>query len=84
MTQGLLATLVASTAPADLRGTAFGFFNLVSGVALLIARVLAGLVWSRLGAEFTFGVGALFGTLALVLLRLQPRMVATNSANSSG
>jgi MFS family permease len=45
MTQGLLATMVAGAAPAHLRGTAFGFFNLVSGVAMLNASVLAGLLW---------------------------------------
>ena len=40
MTQGLLATMVADTAPAHLRGTAFGFFNLASGIAMLITLVL--------------------------------------------
>ncbi len=65
MTQGLLATMVADTAPADLRGTAFGMFNLVSGVALLVASGLAGLLWDRLGASATFGAGILFATLAL-------------------
>nr|MCU0952990.1 MFS transporter [Burkholderiaceae bacterium] len=53
MTQGLLATMVADTAPADLRGTAFGVFNLVSGVAMLAASVIAGLLWDRFGAAFT-------------------------------
>ncbi len=70
MTQGLLATMVADTAPADLRGTAFGFFNLVSGVAMLLASALAGLLWDRLGASFTFCAGAAFCGLALLgLLR---------------
>jgi MFS family permease len=67
MTQGLLATMVADTAPADLRGTAFGFFNLVSGVALLLASAIAGLLWDRLGASFTFFAGAGFSALALLL-----------------
>ncbi len=49
MTQGLLATMVADTAPADLRGTAFGFFNLVSGIAMLMASGVAGLLWDQLG-----------------------------------
>ena len=48
MTQGLLATMVADTAPADLRGTAYGFFNLASGLAMLIASVLAGFLWISL------------------------------------
>ena len=68
MTQGLLATMVAGIAPAHLRGTAFGFFNLVSGVAMLIASVLAGLLWDQLGAAATFYAGAAFSILAFVLL----------------
>jgi MFS family permease len=68
MTQGLLAAMVAHTAPAELRGTAFGLFNLVSGVAMLIASALAGLLWDRLGASFTFGAGAAFSALALLAL----------------
>ncbi|VTU31365.1 Inner membrane transport protein YajR [Variovorax sp. SRS16] len=65
ITQGLLATMVADTAPADLRGTAYGFFNLVSGVAMLVASVVAGLLWDRLGASVTFYAGAAFCVLAL-------------------
>ena len=74
ITQGLLATMVADTAPADLRGTAYGFFNLVSGVAMLLASVLAGLLWDRLGASFTFYAGAAFCVVALVGLAWQPSM----------
>ncbi|MHA3104862.1 MFS transporter [Acinetobacter sp. ANC 3791] len=72
MTQGLLATMVADTAPADLRGTAYGFFNLVSGLAMLLASVLAGLLWDRLGAAFTFYAGATFCIVALIGLVWQP------------
>ncbi|SBT04447.1 Major facilitator superfamily MFS_1 [Candidatus Propionivibrio aalborgensis] len=72
ITQGLLATMVADTAPADLRGTAFGFFNLVSGVAMLIASVLAGLLWDRYGATATFHAGAIFCLIALVGVILRP------------
>ena len=68
MTQGLLATMVADTAPVDLRGTAFGMFNLVSGLAMLLASALAGLLWDRWGAPWTFAAGAAFSLLALVLL----------------
>jgi len=74
MTQGLLATMVADTAPADLRGTAYGFFNLVTGLAMLLASVLAGLLWDRLGASFTFYAGAAFCVVALVALAWQPVM----------
>jgi MFS family permease len=65
ITQGLLATMVAATAPADLRGTAYGFFNLVSGIAMLMASIAAGLLWDRCGASFTFYAGAAFAALAL-------------------
>lgn len=70
MTQGLLATLVAHSAPADLRGTAFGVFNLVSGLALLIASSLAGVLWDQAGASATFAAGAVFCLLALLSLAL--------------
>ncbi len=64
LTQGLLAKLVADTSPAELRGTAFGVFNLISGVALLLASVIAGELWSRLGASATFLAGAAFASIA--------------------
>jgi len=65
LTQGLLSTLVADAAPDRLRGTAFGAFNLVSGVALLAASVLAGWLWSALGPGATFYAGAAICGLAL-------------------
>ncbi|HEV2609181.1 MAG TPA: MFS transporter [Noviherbaspirillum sp.] len=67
-TQGLMATMVADTAPASLRGTAFGIFNLASGIAMLIASVLAGVLWDRIGPAATFHAGALFAGAALLLL----------------
>jgi len=70
MTQGLLATMVADTAPADLRGTAYGFFNLTSGLAMLIASVLAGFLWDQFGASFTFYAGAVFCGIAVMGLTL--------------
>ena len=72
ITQGLLARMVADSAPADLRGTAYGFFNLMSGVALLIASVIAGLCWDQFGPEFTFYAGAGFCVITLVGLVFQP------------
>ena len=66
ITQGLLARMVADVTPADLRGTAYGFFNLISGLAMLIASVLAGLLWDKLGASFTFYAGAGFCVFTLV------------------
>jgi len=65
-TQGLFAALVADAARPEQRGAAFGVFNLVSGVALLAASVLAGTVWDRAGAAATFSTGA--GLTALAVL----------------
>jgi MFS family permease len=76
LTQGLLATLVAATAPSNLRGTAFGVFNLATGVVLLLASVVAGLLWTRLGPPATFLAGAIFTAIAmagLVLVSPEPR-----------
>lgn len=67
-TQGLLASLVAGAAPAELRGTAFGMFNLVTGVALLAASVIAGALWDAVGPSGTFLAGAGFATLTLAAL----------------
>jgi MFS family permease len=72
ITQGLLATMVANTAPADLRGTAYGFFNLVSGLSMLIASIVAGLFWDKFGAPFTFYASAVFCILTLLGLLWRP------------
>jgi MFS family permease len=73
-TQGLLSKLVADTAPADLRGTAFGVFNLVSGAALFLASTIAGILWTAFGAPATFTAGALFSILAAAgLLLYRPK-----------
>ncbi len=72
ITQGLLARMVADVTPADLRGTAYGFFNLMSGLAMLVASVLAGLLWDRLGAAFTFYAGAAFCVVAAFGLLWRP------------
>jgi MFS family permease len=66
VTQGLLATLVADAAPAELRGTAYGFFNLLGGVAMLAASVIAGALWDITGPATTFIAGAVFAGLALI------------------
>jgi len=68
LTQGLLAKLVADTAPSDRSGSAFGIFNVVTGLTLLLASVLAGIIWDRLGPLATFVVGGSFATAAAVLL----------------
>lgn len=66
LTQGLIATLIADTAPADLRGTAFGLFNLAAGIATLLASVIAGVLWDRSGPAMTFVAGAFFSGVALL------------------
>jgi MFS family permease len=68
MTQGLLGALVADTAPETLRGTAFGVFHLVSGVAMLVASVVAGVLWERLGAPATFLAGSVFTAVGLAAM----------------
>lgn len=74
LTQGLLATLVADTSPVDLRGTAFGIFNLAGGVAMLIASIIAGGLWDLYGPRLTFLAGAAFTAIALIgLLAMQVR-----------
>jgi MFS family permease len=73
-TQGLLSTLVADTAPAELRGTAFGIFNFAGGIAMLAASIIAGGLWDTYGPAATFLTGAAFTAIALVgLLVIQPR-----------
>lgn len=67
-TQGILAALVADASPKDLRGTAFGVLNLVTGLALLAASVLAGTLWQAYGSFATFLVGAAFAMVALLAL----------------
>jgi len=70
----LLSKLVSETAPASLRGTAFGIFHLVSGVALLLASSVAGALWTVLGPQATFLAGAGFAALAAAgLIVIRPR-----------
>jgi len=66
ITQGLLATMVANASPADLRGTAYGVFNLAGGIAMLTASAVAGMLWDRFGASFAFYAGAVFAALSLM------------------
>jgi MFS family permease len=69
-TQGLLSTMVAHAAPARLRGTAFGVFNLASGVAMLAASALAGALWHYVGPAATFWAGAILATGSAAITRL--------------
>ncbi len=80
LTQGVLAALVATTAPSDLRGTAFGFFNLLCGLVLLVASALAGWLWDAFGPMQTFYAGAVFALIAWVGMGLR-RMLVRPSGN---
>ena len=80
LTQGLLSALVAATAPADWRGTAFGVFNLACGIALLVASTLAGWLWDVYGPAFTFWAGAAFTVVAGAALAMHRRDVRIASA----
>jgi MFS family permease len=74
-TQGLFAALIADIAPAELRGTAFGMFNLIVGLALLLASVIAGALWDAFGPQSTFLGGAAITVLTLAgLLLVQKRL----------
>jgi MFS family permease len=81
--QGLLAALVADTTPAELKGTAFGIFNLVSGVSMLLASGIAGLLWQTYGSAMTFYAGAVFSAVALILLIAQ-RSTSTHRLHDHG
>lgn len=81
--QGLLAALVADTIPAELKGTAFGIFNLVSGVSMLLASGIAGLLWQTYGSAMTFYAGAVFSAVALILLIAQ-RSKSTHRLHDHG
>ena len=70
MTQGLLAAMVADASPQELRGTAYGLFNLLSGMAMLASSVVAGLLWDRFGSAATFQAGAGFAALSLIGIAL--------------
>ncbi len=72
-TQGLLAALVAESVPAELRGIAFGLYNLVTGVALLLASVIAGALWQAYGAQATFVAGAGFAAASALGLPVLAR-----------
>ncbi|MBP8924927.1 MAG: MFS transporter [Pseudomonadales bacterium] len=78
-TQGLLAALVADTAPVELRGSAFGVLHFAAGIAMLAASLVAGFLWSWLGAEATFGAGAVFALCAVTVLGVLPPTAAVPS-----
>lgn len=84
LTQGLLAALVADTAPAELRGTAYGFFNLLGGVAMLAASVIAGALWDSTGPQGTFLAGAGFAAVALAGLLMVDSKIGKQARPDGG
>jgi len=83
LTQGIFSAMVAEHAPADLRGSAFGVFNLASGVAMLIASGLAGAVWDAAGARAAFALGAAIALLTLVALAAASRALQARSPGAA-
>jgi len=77
LTQGILSSMVADTAPPELRGTAFGVFNLLTGIATLVASVVAGALWDSAGYQATFLAGSIFAAIALAGLGLLKMMGGT-------
>lgn len=73
MTQGVLAAIVADHSPSDLKGTAFGLFNLFSAIALLLASGVAGVLWDSYGPKITFLTSAILATLGVILLFFLPQ-----------
>jgi len=69
-TEGVLASLVAGSTPQELKGSAFGLFNFVSGLFALLASVFAGWLWEHHGAQQTFYASAGFASLAFILILL--------------
>jgi len=82
-TQGVLSALIADAAPGELRGTAFGIYNLISGGALLGASVIAGSLWTVAGPQLTFLAGAGFAALALAGISSLPRHPVVQRGDSS-
>ena len=82
LTQGTLAALVADTCQSERRGTAYGLFNLLSAVALLLASLIAGILWDRLGPQATFLSGAMFSFVSLCGFLLVTRVVSSKPTES--
>jgi MFS family permease len=59
MTQGLLLAMISKLSPLELRGTSFGLFHAISGVALLTASLIAGYLWQYYYSGLIFFVSAI-------------------------
>jgi MFS family permease len=77
LTQGIFSTLVADTSPANIRGSAFGIFSLATGIAMLIASILAGWLWDVAGPSATFWAGATFALVGYTGLLIRRRHISS-------
>ena len=69
-TEGVARAWVADHAPSGAGGTAFGIFAAATGGALLVASIVAGLLWDHISPRAPFFFGACAALVALVLLAL--------------
>jgi MFS family permease len=76
LTQGLFAAYIADLAPGELRGTAFGVFNLATGFVLLLASALSGFVWDAFSPAATFWMGGALALVGAAALFALPRRAA--------
>ena len=72
LTQSVLSASVADAAPVHLRGTAFGIYDVVVGIATFCASAAAGALWTLGGPPMSFGVAAGFAVAVVPLLALGP------------
>ena len=70
LTEGIFAAMVANSAPKDLRGSAFGIFNMLRGLVLLAASVFAGFLWDQVGPQATFGLASVLAIITVVAVWL--------------
>jgi MFS family permease len=73
-TAPVLKSLVASSAPAEARGRAFGIFYFVTSVAALLSSILTGELWKHYGAALPFLLSAALAAVSAVLVMIAPRL----------
>jgi hypothetical protein len=69
LTQGCSPPWLPTPRRRSCAAPAFGMFNLVCGVAVLVASVTAGPLWERVGADVIFLAAAAFAVVALLGLQ---------------
>jgi MFS family permease len=76
LTDGVGKALVADHAPREKRGTALGIYYMASGLMTMVASLVAGVLWDRVGPAGAFGVGAVGAAIAVALVPLlRPRSI---------